>query len=296
MNLNSLKTIGGPRVQRVIYRISKYAPEILTGVGIAGVIGGTVLIARATTHLEEEVAKFESEKLTADHRHEAGELDDKEYQKALAGIYVRFVMTLTKLYGSGVSLEIASIASILAAHGIMRSRNAALLGAYKAVESAFTAYRARLIEEFGEEKDYEYRNGIRTERIEDPETGKKVTRKIQDPNHYSQYARFFDEGNPNWEEFPQYNFLFVKNQQNWANDRLHARGFLFLNEVYEQLGIAQTQAGQIVGWVVGKEGGDHYVDFGVFNGDEPKKRAFVNGEELSVLLDFNVDGVILDLI
>jgi hypothetical protein len=108
------------------------------------------------------------------------------------------------------------------------------------------------------------------------------------------YARFFDELCPDFNRQPEYNFLFVRSVQNFANDMLRARGHLFLNEVYDMLGIPRTGAGQVVGWVL--ENGDGYVDFGVFDGDNAMARNFVNGREGAILLDFNVDGVVHNLI
>ena len=89
--------------------------------------------------------------------------------------------------------------------------------------------------------------------------------------------------------------LFLRTQQNYANDLLKARGHLFLNEVYSMLGIPHTSAGAIVWWTIGA-GGDNYVDFGIFTRDSQVVREFVNGYERSILLDFNVDGVIWDMI
>ena len=88
--------------------------------------------------------------------------------------------------------------------------------------------------------------------------------------------------------------MFLNGQQNFANDLLQARGHVFLNEVYDMLGIPRSQAGAVVGWV--KEFGDGYVDFGIFDGKTSQARSFVNGEERNILLDFNVAGVIYDLI
>ena len=94
---------------------------------------------------------------------------------------------------------------------------------------------------------------------------------------------------------PQYNQLFLKAQQNYWNNMLQNRGHVFLSEIYDSLGIERTQASMIVGWMLGAEGGDNFIDFGIFDGENAKARDFVNGYEKSILLDFNVDGVIYDL-
>lgn len=301
MNLVALKSFGGPRVQRVFLKISKYAPEILTGVGIAGVVGGTVIIAKASTKLELLVLEFEERKLLIDSKraeiNSAGEPvhTDKEIQKDLAHTYVWFVLQLGKLFGPGVSLEAASIVSILAAHGIMRRRAVALLGAYKAVEQAFTEYRKRIAAEFGDDKELDVFRGIRTEKIEDPETGKKKTVKTMDPRDAGIFTRVFDEFNPNWRPTPELNFAFLKSQQMYANDRLNIQGHLFLNEVFDSLGLPRQPMGQVLGWKLGGEG-DNFVDFGIVGDVGDHVRRFVNGEEPSVWLNFNVDGVVHDLI
>lgn len=294
MNLTVLKTLGGLKVQRAALKVSKYAPEILTGVGIVGIVTSTVMIAKATTKLEPIADDYKTRRADIRvYRDTDDNYTDKIYNRDLTKTYLRESVDLIKLYGPGVSLSLASIASILAAHGIMQRRSVALLGAYKAVESAFASYRQRVIEEFGEDKDLDYRTGFRTESIEDPETGKKKKVKTLDPNGVSTYARFFDENSKNWSKQPEYNLMFLKNQQNFANDMLRARGHIFLNEVYDMLGVDRSTAGQAVGWAITKNGGDNYVDFNIYNTDNAN---FVNGYEKSILLDFNVDGVIIDLI
>ena len=90
----------------------------------------------------------------------------------------------------------------------------------------------------------------------------------------------------------------MKCQENYANDLLKTRGHLFLNEVYDMLGIPRTQAGQIVGWVYDEKNpvGDNFVDFGILDLYDEKKREFVNGYERTILLDFNVDGEIFKIL
>ena len=118
-----------------------------------------------------------------------------------------------------------------------------------------------------------------------------------DPSTYSEYARFFDDGCKGWTKDPELNLLFLRRQQDAATDLLRSRGYLTLNEVYRMLGMQTTKAGVIVGWVYDKDHpvGDNYVDFGIYDINRPKNRDFVNGYERVILLDFNVDGNIYDL-
>lgn len=114
--------------------------------------------------------------------------------------------------------------------------------------------------------------------------------KIEDRG-ISEYARFFDDGCVGWTKDPEYNLAFLKAQQKYANNMLRTRGHLFLNEIYDLLGITRTKAGAIVGWIYGDD--DSHVDFGLYS---ERNRNFINGFENTVLLDFNVNGNILDLI
>jgi hypothetical protein len=58
------------------------------------------------------------------------------------------------------------------------------------------------------------------------------------------------------------------------------------------MGFERTSAGFVVGWVLDGNG-DGYIDFGL---SEARSSRFMNAEERSVILDFNVDGVVYDLI
>ena len=92
--------------------------------------------------------------------------------------------------------------------------------------------------------------------------------------------------------------MFLRREQAYWNDKLRARGYVFLNEVYERLDIPTTRAGQCVGWIYNPDrpNGDNYIDFGMYDITREPTREFVNGLERVILLDFNVDGVILDKI
>lgn len=283
--------------------LKKYSPEILMVSGVVGVIGSTILACKATLKVEEILEdadrKFTMIKDCKEQRPE--EYPEKDYKRDMTLAYVQTGAEFVKIYWPAATLGAISIGCLLGAHGIMKKRNIALMASYKALEQMYSDYRHRVVEELGEEKDRQYHLGLKPETIsgvEIDENGKskKVKKDVEiiDPNKYSMYARYFDESSLQWSKVPGYNMMFLKAQQNYANDLLRTRGHVFLNEVYDLLGIPRSQPGAVVGWVLGE--GDDFIDFGIYNADSEEVRDFVNGYEQKILLDFNVDGIIYDLI
>lgn len=309
MKINEIGTALSKMTGRTGLVLKAKSPEILLFVGIAGVVGAAVMACRATLKVKDVIANHNDtveEINDCCRKVEDGIIPAEEYteddrKKHLTTTYFHTAFAFVKLYGPAVTLGAASIACIIGGHGIMKKRNVALMAAYKALEEGFNAYRKRVVDELGEEKDYMFKHNLRAEEITETEVGEdgksKKVKKTQmvsdDPNKLSKYARFFDESCREWSKTPEYNLYFLKAQQNYFNDMLQSRGHVFLNEVYDNLGMERSQAGTIVGWVLGA--GDNYIDFGIFDGDRERSRAFVNGRERSILLDFNVDGVIYDL-
>jgi hypothetical protein len=302
MNIKDITQLGTQALGRSGLVLQHHSPKILTYAGIAGIIGAGVLTVRATLKLEETTSKVENRistvkdlKAMADENND--DSYDKQYVKDLTAAYTRSAIDYARLYGPAVLLTGASIAAILGGHNILEKRNVALVAAYKAVDTAFTDYRKRVIDELGVEKEEEIRmNVVATTESTDLE-GNKVVLKHVKPGEPSMYARWFDETtSASWSAAPWYNLGWLRTQQAFANDRLRARGYLFLNEVYASLGLTATSAGAIVGWVL-SEDGDNVVDFGIYNGDTEAKRMFVNGDnEVNILLDFNVDGPIWEYV
>lgn len=299
MAINNLKLVATRSIGRTGLVLKKYSPEILTGVGIASGVAAGVLAVRATLKVEPIIDNIKNDVNNVNERWDTtpppSNDEKREQAKDLAYVYTRGTVELVKLYGPSVTLTAASISCIIGAHGIMKKRNAALVVAYNALEKTFSTYRDRVVEELGEERERDIRQGVvRVEQVNE-ETGKKEVVHTIDPNGLSQYAKIFDEYNPNWQRQAEYNLLFLRAQQRFANDKLHAYGHLFLNDVYEALGIPHTKAGAITGWVI-SEDSDNFVDFGIYDLDSDAARDFVNGFEKSIILDFNVDGVIFDRI
>lgn len=312
MNFNGIIKGAGSTLSKVGLQIQKHSPEILVTVGVIGTVASTVMACKATTKVS---VILEETKEKVDQVHtvlESDEYTEEEYsvedsKKDLAIIYAQSAVKFAKLYGPSILLGAASITCILASHRILTKRNVALAAAYAGLDKGFKNYRKNVVERFGEAVDRELKYNIKAQKITDVEVDedgkeKKVKKTIDvvsdNPTMYSDYARFFDESCPAWQKDPEYNLVFLRAQQQYANDKLIAQGHLFLNEVYDMLGLPRTKAGAIVGWVYDDNNavGDNFVDFGIYDVHRETARDFVNGYERSILLDFNVDGVIYDLI
>lgn len=280
--------------------LQKNSPEVLFAVGTVGMVGSTVLACRATLKmdgvLEESQAKLrQSRDMAASDEFATYTKSDSKHDVRL--IRVQTSMKIVKLYAPAIIVGGLSIAALTTSHRTLSKRNAALAAAYTALDKGFRQYRARVIEKYGDEEDQHFRYGTEQVEVVNDQGKKELVTRVSPDAGGSIYARFFDRLCPDWGPNPEYNLIFLKCQQNWANDMLHARGHVFLNEVYDHLGLKRSKAGSVVGWVLSKDSkSDNYISFGVFEGQDQTARDFVNGFEGSILLDFNVDGLIWDQI
>lgn len=291
------------------FKFKKYSPEILAVAGVVGIVASGIMACKASTKLS-GVIEETKEQLDQVHDYvEKNGFSDKyteeDSKKDTAIIYTQTAVKLVKLYGPAVILGTLSITAMLTSNKILRKRNIALAAAYTTVDKAFKDYRGRVVERFGEELDKELKYNLKSKEIEEvvtdengEETTVKKTVKAMNPNDISEYARFFDESCSSWNKSQFHNQMFLKQQQNYANDLLKAQGYLFLNDVYKMLGMDVAPYGQVVGWIYDEKNpvGDNFVDFGLYDLNDEAKRLFINGRERTILLDFNVDGNILDLI
>lgn len=292
-----MKSVNGV-ASKTVMKLKKHSPEILVVAGIAGTVVSAVLACKATTKVAEILDETNGTLDTIHEGMKTGAINGQEYttedgKKDTVVVYAQTGMKLAKLYGPAIILGTLSITSILASNNILRKRNVALGAAYAAIDKSFKEYRGRVIERFGEQVDTELKYGIKAKKFEeievDPETGKekkvKKTVMVADPNLQSDYAVYFDSKSRNYETNPDYNRMFLKAQQAFANDKLQTRGHLFLNEVLDDLDLPRTPAGQIVGWT--KDGPDGYVNFRIV---EVERETEDGRHEPTLLLDFNVEG------
>lgn len=276
-------------IARAALRTKRNSPHIFFVGGVIGIIGSTYLACRATLKLEDTVDEIKNDLEQVKVKDKTA-MSDSDYRKDLAYVYGKSAKSIGLLYGPSVVLGVASISALTGSHVQLTRRNAALTATLAAVSEAYEKYRRRVQEEIGKERELEIHRAITEEEAEID--GKKETVKVTDPDGWSPYMRFFDDDNPNWKKDSEYNRLFVACQEKYANHQLRSRGHVFLNDVYDSLGMERSRAGAVVGWL--RDGdGDGYIDFGMF---EAHNKRFVAGFERVVILDFNVDGVIYDKI
>ena len=293
--------------------VKKHSPELLLVGGIVGVVGGTVLACRATLKAP-AIVKDAKNMLTVIDLIAASEEDEsteQEVQKAKLITTLQYGFELTRLYAPAVVVLGVSIGMLIGSNRILSRRNVALVGAYKAVDEAYKRYRGRVRDELGDDVDAYFRykkprkGGIQVlddkkKPIKfDEEDNIDLPGELHDDEPQmgmpSQYAIFFDTDSPQWRTDMTYNEFFLKAQQNYANQKLQAQGHVFLNEIYDMLGVERTKAGAVVGWV--KDHGDNFVDFNIYNPfNAPDGEIEPGPSTKQMMLDFNVDGIIFDMI
>lgn len=307
--MSKIKTFG----KNVLFQVKKHSPEILIVAGVTGTVVSAVMACRATLKLndildesKETIKKIHEVKEEVDETEElAGKYTEQDVKKDLTITYIQTGLKVAKLYAPSVILGTLSLGAIVTSNGILRKRNAALATAYLTVSEGFKEYRSRVIEKFGQEIDKELKYGVKAAKIEETvtdENGKekkvKKTVGVSDISK-SPYTFYFDSNSPYYETNDDYNMMFLRSIQQYANDQLRTNpyGILTLNSVLDSLGIQgtdeQRRMGMVVGWKYEKDNqiGDNNVDFGITEGYRETEDGRV---EPCVILDFNVDGNVYD--
>lgn len=300
----SIATTIGDKTAPLTATVKAHSPEILLVAGIASIVGGTIFACKATLKAEDIVMEAEEKLGMIQDAKETASPEDytkDDILKDTAVVYSQTAGKFLKLYGGPVLAIAGGIGCVVASHNIQSSRINALSAAYFGLDQAFRSYRTRVRERVGDTDEVKLLEGCTTEEVteikqlkngKEKEIVKKVD--IYNPENISVYARFFDEGCRQWTKNPEYNLQYLRQAEAIMNQKLQTRGHVFLNEVYDLLGIPRTQAGNVVGWI--KDGDDGYIDFGIYSPVNEAAHDFVNGWNRSILLDFNVDGVIIDRI
>lgn len=301
MNFKRIANAATSKFGMQMLKAQKHSPHIMFGAGVVGVVATVVLASRATLKLDEVLEDTDynlgrAKKLfESDHP----QYSEKDYQKDKVVTYAQAVTKIAKLYGPAILVGSASIGLLTGSHVVLTRRNTGLMAAYAAVDRAYREYDKRVVAELGADKARELRHGSEEVEIysETKEGEPVVDRVRRAAGGGSRYARFWGEGNANYEPTHEYNIIWLRSQQNYLNDRLQRHGVVMLNDVYDHLGLSRSADGALVGWVKNNPKGDGNIDFGIW-ADERMEHMhdFMTGRENQILLDFNVDGIVYDQI
>lgn len=302
----------GKLVLKIGGALKKASPEIAIVGGTVGLVVAGVLACKQTPKAlevveehREKIAKVvdsEEEGVT-----EAGkEYTEKDAQHDKALILAQDGLQMVKLYAGPVILATVSIVSILVGARIFRGRLTTLTSAYAVLQSNFSKYRNGVIDKFGQEIDKELRLGLKPTIVEEKsvdENGNEKTELKEVATHtydgHSCYARIFDESSSYWVKNGGMNLSFVQARQAWLNEKLKRFPHrVYLNEAYRELDLPESPEGQLVGWRYDPNDPtrDNYIDFGIQEilNDPERFKEYMQDHERSILLDFNVDGRIID--
>lgn len=308
MKNNKFIAVVTKTANKMAFTTKKHAPEILLFTGLVTIAGGVVYACRQSVKLPDVIAKHNvrMDEITDVARTEEGDIVTVEPdKKEVAKVYCETGLDLVKLYVGPAVVLGAGAGCILASHGMMSNRNAALSAAYASVNTAFNDYRERVANKYGKDVEEELRYNLESKTVKNKETDengetKVVKEKVQVVNEpeESGYARYFTPNNPYWENDDDLNKCFLNRVQRYSNDLLRSRGYIYLNDVYKEMGLKQSKAGQIVGWRYKKdnENGDNMVQFTVKRVQIPATENPEDGYMPALLLDFNVDGNIFDVL
>lgn len=288
-----------------VARVSKHAPTILSITASAGVIATGYLAWKAGTRFEDVEGR------DWDRRKEclrnADTIPDEDVPKIERKNRILFILDTVRTVTPAAIVGAATITMIYFSNSISKKRLAAMGAAYATLQTAFDGYKRTMVEALGKES---------VEKILKPKlpnVGKSAEEILSSDNKsdaanvsdavvnslkdLSPYARIIaEESSTCWDPNEDYTCQNLASVQLWANRRLERKGHLFLNEVFDQLGLSRTREGAVVGWLKNGEG-DGYVSFGDFDASIYRVPSDdYTRVDSNFIVDFNVDGVIWDKI
>lgn len=228
--------------------IKKRSPEILTGLGIAGMVTTTVLAVKATPKalelIEEEKRKQNCELL--DEAEKNGQDNCAQINKLKP---VEVVKVAWKPYIPAVLLGTASAACLIGANSVHARRHAALYSAYKLSETALTEYKDKVKEIVPEKKVKEIKQKIAEDKVE------KVTKSEPDKKESKTNIIVSSDGDT-WFIDPFTNGTFLSTTAkidaaiNRLNKQMMDEMYISLSDLYDELGIEHTSTSDFLGWFI----------------------------------------------
>ena len=279
--------------------IVKAAPGIMIGTGIVSVAVGAYKAAEVTPEAKEAIAEFKATR-DAIEQHEE---DPEARRECIKSGYRTLGNTLLHAYAKPFLFMSGGTALILGGHGIVSKKLATTTASLISTDRLFRNYRNNVIEDQGEEADFRYRTGIKTVNVETVEQDvrgrkRKVNKEydVIDEIAGNPFLKFFDESNPNFTKNPTQNLDFLNTRLSFLNRRFIAEGFMSLNDVLYDLGFNRCAEGSVYGWIYDPDDPNCHneIDIGIKDIRRTTIQNAINGYEPVILLNFNVDGLIID--
>lgn len=312
---SSAAKFGSNLIQKVKFR----GPELLIGAGVVGLVGAAVVAVRRGVRWHSAAkAEILHDLETIKKAEGSPQYTREDKVRDYAQVIGKGVWSFTQIYGPSVAVGAASVVSILAGTGILKGRLAAMTSAAATAQAALDRYRQRVREKLGDDTDAEFAHEVVSRKTKlKHEDGTKETQVtyhlVPSSGEWmpaSPYSRLWDESALEWSPNRELQYLTLRSLENHFNRELDVRGVVFLNDVYKALGLPMSKDAALVGWIkdyekpkmaklaseLGRVPGDGVISFGVFENESPSARAYLAGDDDRVVLDFNVDGVIYDLI
>lgn len=298
---------------KIALTAKKNAPTILVATGVVAGVAATATAIHATLKCDEiiqlhneSMKNIEKARYVVDNDPDFEGTYTEEQEKAdRKTVKTQTALQFVRLYFPTVALTALSVTCILAGHHMMTKRNAAVVAAFTAVSSKFDDYREMVKDRLGAdvERDIYKRIIEEAELDENGEPNGDIHKAQSKKPLDTSTDRFFDEFSSLWNHNdPTMNVANLRAVTKTAQDKLIMQGYLFLNDVYDMLGIQRTPAGQVLGWIYDKDHMDTIVDFGVYLDptviEDPWD--FVNDEpwdgNLGILLNFGGLEIMYDKI
>lgn len=294
--------------------LKAHTPEILVGSGVVGFVVTVVQACKATTKAHDILETKEDALADNDAALKDEIISQKVYDENARIINRNARWMLIKAYTPMATGMAVSVILVLGGYRMINGRLVKTAAAYKILEDGFGRYRENVRDEFGEETDWRMLNSIRPERLEAANAEREANREIEADKkrkrknyekrrtaHQEVYSKFFDQYSDRWRRSwtPEQVWEYLRQKQREANDMLNIRKHIFLNEVYDLLGLDRTEEGAVVGWILTKSNPNSKVDFGLEDMPEEERRKFLSAErneDIKIWLHFNPDGLIYNLI
>ena len=314
--LNTGKSLAGGS----LLVVKKHAPEILIGTGIVG-FGATVYETVKATNKTNEIIENKEHKLAIYDKELAENPEgysEKCYVEDIKAADKQAKWSIVRAWLPVITLGGGSVVAILGGYRIINGRYAATVAAYKVLENRFDRYRGNVLSRFGKDTDWELANDMKAEDLEKAQKEREENRKIDEENkgkrfgkkkktrYYSDiYQCIFDEYSDRWQRYwtPDLVLDYLRQKERELNDMLKIRKHVFVNEVYDKLGLERTSEGAVTGWIITRTNPHNTMETKLSLGLDEMPEEEIRGimsqhrnEDIRVKIRLNPDGLIYNMI